>query len=247
MIAWQRHQEILEQVRKNGSVSVQTLVDILEASPATIRRDLTVLEEDGKVIRTHGAVVEVSSLSDEPSIARKQTRAPRIKERLGKRAAEQIPSGSSVYVDAGSTCLEAGKALLQRGDCTLFTNSLPLAQFAGTNPLYPLTVLGGEVRGWTGALVGPSALVWMNHLRFDVAVLGASSLDTNEGCFTTEMSEAAVKQAAAQHAEQVMILADQQKFQEKTPIRFLDWRLVHQLITDSLSHHLPIPVQVTTL
>lgn len=110
-----RQQKIMRLVRRAESVSVAELVELLDASPATVRRDVIQLEEAGKIVRTHGAIMDRRRLSGEPSFSVKRQRIPEVKRRIGAAVAEQIRPGASVFIDAGTTCLEAGLILLQRG------------------------------------------------------------------------------------------------------------------------------------
>jgi DeoR family ulaG and ulaABCDEF operon transcriptional repressor len=54
MHATEREKLILSAVSKTGFVTYRDLEAQLEASPATIRRDLTRLEEEGQIERVHG-------------------------------------------------------------------------------------------------------------------------------------------------------------------------------------------------
>jgi DeoR family transcriptional regulator, fructose operon transcriptional repressor len=217
-----RQQAIMRLVRRAESVSVLELVDRLEASPATVRRDLVQLEEAGKIVRTHGAVVDRRRLSGEPSFSVKRQRIPGVKRRIGRAVAERIRPGASVFVDAGTTCLEAGLVLLDRGGHTVYTNSLPLLYHAnGTSG--SLIGVGGEVRAISGALVGAMALDWLNHLRFDYAVIGASALEEKSGPLTTELKEAAVKKLAVARARTAILAADSSKFAEHADVAFAQW------------------------
>jgi DeoR family fructose operon transcriptional repressor len=232
MNAFLRQEKIVNLVRRNASMQVTSLVDTLQMSPATVRRDLARLEQTGRIIRTHGAVLDPASVGGEPSLEIKRGRWPEEKRRIASRVAEQIPPGSTVFVDAGSTCLEVGILLLARKDCDLYSNSIPLARY-GSGSGRHLTLIGGSVRGLTGALIGAPALAWLAELRFDVAVLGASALDLTSGGYTTEMEEASVKRAAAFQADRVILAADHSKFNEQAPVRFLTWEKVDCLVTDT--------------
>ena len=231
MSTFDRRQRILELVREDESIAVQTLVDTLGASPATVRRDLVELEKEGRVVRTHGGVLHPRKLSAEPSFSVKQQRVPAHKRCIGRAAASSIPKGASVFIDAGTTCLEAGLALLERNENTLFTNSLPLLYHGCSQP-GRVIALGGEVRSISRALVGGMALEWLRHLRFDYAVIGASSLDAEAGVFTTEMSEAEVKSQALLHAETALLAADSEKLTLNAPVNFALWQAFDYWITD---------------
>jgi DNA-binding CsgD family transcriptional regulator len=55
-----REKQILEQLKKSGSVSVQELAEALSVSTMTIHRDLNRLEEKGQIHKRHGS----ASLAD---------------------------------------------------------------------------------------------------------------------------------------------------------------------------------------
>ncbi|MGA0332687.1 MAG: hypothetical protein ACO3NW_01890, partial [Kiritimatiellia bacterium] len=152
--------------------------------------------------------------------------------KIGRMLAAEIPAGSHVYLDAGSTCLEVGMSLLARGDCPLYTNSVPLLYSAGDYP-QKITGVGGTLRNLTGALVGAPALALIRQLQFDVVVLGASGLSPDRGAFTTELSEAAVKQAAAASGKRILLAAVAEKIHSSAPVCFIPWEKVDLWFTDS--------------
>ena len=230
MIAHKRHQLILDLLREQSPVAVPELERRLRASPATVRRDLQWLERLGRVLRTHGAVMRPEDGAGEVPFDRKSRAALAEKAALGAAAAALIPGGASVFVDAGTTTLEAGRRLLARPDLTLYTNSLPLLQLepaAGTR----LVALGGEVRRVSLALVGAGALEWVRHLRPDVALLGTSGISVGDGPTTTELGEAALKGAMAEQAGRVVVLADASKWAAPAAVRYCGWSRVHDLLT----------------
>jgi DeoR/GlpR family transcriptional regulator of sugar metabolism len=220
--SFDRQKRILDLVRKDEALSVHALVEELGASPATVRRDLTQLEQEGRIVRTHGGVLHPSRLAAEPSFSVRQQQAPEEKRRIGRAVAAAVPSGATVFIDAGTTCLEAGLALLERAENTLYTNSLPLL-YSGASQPGTVIAVGGEVRAISRALVGALALRWLGELRFDVAILGATGLDPEEGAFTTELSEAAVKTAAIARATTTILAADSAKLGQSGTVRFAGW------------------------
>ena len=54
MIRAERHERILSQLSRHGTVSAQDLSEHLGASLATIRRDISELAERKALVRTHG-------------------------------------------------------------------------------------------------------------------------------------------------------------------------------------------------
>ena len=77
MIPDERRKEILELLDEKGYVSVKDLSQRLYVSLPTIRRDLTLLEREGYVLRTHGgASLSISDSFVEPFALRKKTNLP---------------------------------------------------------------------------------------------------------------------------------------------------------------------------
>lgn len=226
-----RQKKILHYVQKEESLTVDELVTLLEVSPATVRRDLVWLEEEGKIVRLHGAVMDRRSLAGEPSFLTKRGRVPKVKRKIGQLVAEQIPPGVTVFIDAGTTCLEAGVALLARGGNTLYTNSLPLLSHGG-NADSKVIGIGGEVRELSRALIGSMALDWIRHLRFDFCVVGASALDLKTGVMTTELNEAGVKRSIIESSKTAILAADSGKLDADATVQFAEWNQFQVWVTD---------------
>jgi DeoR family fructose operon transcriptional repressor len=153
------------------------------------------------------------------------------KKAIAAKAALLVPPDASVLVDAGSTCLEVGKALLERKDIRIITHSVALLQMAFRGEA-SVVCLGGELRKVSGALTGAGALGALASLHADVAFIGASGLDSREGCSTTELSEAEMKKALLIRCRRRILLADHTKWQNPSTIRFAAWREFTDWVTD---------------
>ncbi len=224
MIAQERLRSIAEIVAAREKIGVSELQDALGVSSATLRRDLAELETLGKVVRVHGAVVHPGFFRGEPSFAQKKRSAAGVKRAMASVAVELVPPRATVWVDAGTTCLEVGARLLARRDLTILTHSIPLAARAleGQDGAKVLLV-GGEVRAISGAAVGALALEWTNHLRADWCFLGASGLHPLEGASTTELGEASVKRAVLKRCTTKVLLCDAGKWDAPATVNFAAW------------------------
>jgi DeoR family fructose operon transcriptional repressor len=231
MFAHERFQAITSLLAKWQKMTVHELQRELGVSPATLRRDLTELEAAGKVIRVRGAVVHPGYFRSEPSFAQKSRVAAPAKRSIATEAAALVPSGNTVLVDAGSTCLEIGRLLLARKDVTLITHSLPLAALAHEGEAKVICI-GGEVRSISGAATGALALSWLDHLRADWCFVGASGLSVDEGASTTELSEAAMKTAILHRSETKVLVADSGKWERPSTVQFAEWSTFDYWVTD---------------
>jgi DeoR/GlpR family transcriptional regulator of sugar metabolism len=232
MFAHQRHNLIVRVLEQQGSVSVRELPSLVRASPATIRRDLELLAQQGHVVRAWGGVLHPDFALGESSFVEKVRTAAAAKAAIGRVAAAKIAGRATIFVDSGSTTLEAARYLLLRREVTIFTNSLPLLCLR--SPIRcRLVALGGEVRHVSRALVGALAMDWMSHLEFDYALIGASGLEARNGASTTEMLEAAIKKEAIERSRRALLLADASKWNHPAAVQFAEWNQFDMFITDA--------------
>ena len=232
MFAQERHNSIRKIVREKQRLSFAELQNLVCVSPATLRRDLSELEKSGDLIRVHGGVLDPLYARAEISFDERQQRLNAEKKFIAAKANELIPAGSSVFVDAGSTCLEAGKLLMRRADIRLITHSVALVS-ACSHAEASIICIGGELRKVSGALVGGNALNAFANLQFDFALIGATSLNS-EGCWTTEFTESEVKKNIITRAKRRIVLADQSKWQAPGTVLFSAWESINDCVVDQL-------------
>ena len=233
MFAQERLNAIRKIVRKHRRMNFAELHRLVKVSPATLRRDLAELEQAGDIIRVHGGVLDSGYVRAEVSFEERVVRNSSAKKAIAAAAALLVPAGATVLVDAGSTCLELGKALLGRKDVRLITHSVSLLE-AAFHGEASLVCLGGELRKVSGALTGGAALGALTSIHADIAFIGASGLDSEQGCTTTELSEAEMKKALLARASRKILLADHAKWRNSSTIRFAEWKDFNDWITDQI-------------
>jgi DeoR family fructose operon transcriptional repressor len=231
MFAHERRRLILGLLRKQQRVSTKELASRLKVSPATLRRDLAQLDRSGEVMRVHGGIILRRDAIDEPSLRQKSGLAIKAKKRIAARVVTEVPQGATVFIDGGTTCLEAGLLLRKRADLVIVTNSLPLIATYDSFEA-KLLVLGGERRAVSGALVGTMAIEAVARLRADVALIGASGLNSQDGPGTTELLETEIKREWIHRSGQAFLLADASKWNHGSMIRFADWSEFSAFYTD---------------
>ncbi len=220
MLASQRQDRILAEVRAHGAVRVADLVERLDVSEMTVRRDITELDRAGLVRRVHGGAVVPDGSgrpTDEPGFEEKSTWAPAEKDAIAALAAGTVEPGQAVALSAGTTThllarrIAADPALRP---LTVVTNSLPVAQtlhraVPGAGALD--VILTGGTRTPSDALVGPVADTALATLRVDRLFLGVHGLDES-GLMTPNLAEAATDRALLRSAAAVTVLADHTKW-----------------------------------
>ena len=214
MLARQRQERILEQVRRSGGARVSELVGVLGVSEMTVRRDIATLAGRGLVARVHGGATALTGRStDEPGFAAKSDIALAEKAAIAGVAAALVEPGDSVALSAGTTTFAVARALLAVPDLTVVTNSLPVAQLLHESRRTDLTVvLTGGVRTPSDALVGPVAVGALRGLHVDWLFLGVHGFDERAGLTTPNLVEGATDEALVASARRVVVVADSSKW-----------------------------------
>ena len=233
MYAPERHQEILTLARSAGRADVSELALVLEVTPETIRRDLSVLERQGLLRRVHGGAIPVERLGIEPGIADKEGLLAPEKLRIATLALNEIPDGGTVILDAGTTTVRLAEMLPGDRELQVVTSSLPIATVLAGRQNITLHLVGGTVRGRTLAAVGPWAERALADIHADVVFLGTNGITPERGVTTPDLGEAAVKRALVRAARRVVVLADHTKVGRSDFAKVASLEEVDLLITDS--------------
>ncbi len=171
-------------------VRLVELIDILKTSEATIRRDLNELEADKKLIRVHGGAKLLLKNNFERDMIQKRKINLEEKKKIAKKASRFLKDNQRIYLDAGTTTTALIPYILEKNDIAVVTNGYSHIQDLIKNGVR-VFLIGGEVKKKTQAIVGAVAVLSIKNFHFDVAFLGANSID-DEGCMTPDPEEAIV-------------------------------------------------------
>lgn len=232
MYAPERQQQILDMARGDGRVEVLALSDLLGVTTETVRRDLTALERRGVVRRVHGGALPVERMEVEPPLATRTAQNSERKRRIAARALEELPAEGTILLDAGTSTLALAEMLPDRDGLTVVTNSIAVAAILEGHSGTDLYVLGGRVRGRTGACVGDWLTSALADVCVDVVLLGANGFSPARGMTTPDQAEAAAKRAMVDAARRAIVLADATKAGDDHFHRFADLEVIDMLITD---------------
>jgi DeoR/GlpR family transcriptional regulator of sugar metabolism len=214
----QRQRRIAMRVREAGSVTVAGLEKELGISAATARRDLALLERQGKVKRTHGGAVPPGLTQHEDSFQQRLGEAVEQKKRLARAAATLLGADETVFIDSSTTAYYAARRILAgTSGVTFLTNLVPVMDlFSNADPSGRSMVgLGGIFRALTLSFVGPCTIHTIESYMVDRTFLSVKGI-TSEG-YLTDINplEAEVKKAMIRHAERPVLLVDGRKFEQR--------------------------------
>lgn len=198
-----RRRQILVRLDEDGRVEVGALAARLGVTEETIRRDLRVLELDGRLRRAHGGAVRTDL---DPAHDSGASGA------LAERALALIDPGSAVFLGAGSACESLAAGLARTAGTVVVTGSVPVAlAAAGAEEQAVVHLLGGTA-DTRGVLTGAWTREQLAGLRLDVAVVEALGVSADGRLLHASPEEAAVVAAAVELASTAILLGDPATF-----------------------------------
>jgi DeoR family transcriptional regulator of aga operon len=224
---------ILERLSARGSVDVAELSADLAVSPASVRRDLQLLESQQLLTRTHGGAVSSGVLYELPMRYRGG------QHHQAKRAIAKYTAGligqevTSVGLNGGSTTTEVARSLAGRSGLRVVTNALNIAAELAVRANIELVVCGGSARSESYELVGPLAELTLSNINLDVAVIGVDGVSPKAGLTTHHEVEAQTNRCLLRTAAQVIVVADSSKIGRRGFARISELAAVSDLVTDS--------------
>ena len=207
-----RQKYLIEILSEKGQITISELVDRLQVSADTLRRDLSDLEKQGLAQKNHGGAIalNLSAMNRQ----NRNTLLPDTKKRLGKMVAEKIPGGSTLFLDAGSTVLAVATQI--QGPMTVITPSLDIAQHFSTRADIQLILLGGK---------------WDMQQRL-FAGSATVSLHADLGLSASQEADAEVKRAMLAASAEHWLVADHMKLNHCEPWLVAGLADIHQLFLD---------------
>ena len=107
----ERHQYILDKLKKEGSVNVLDICEEMNVSSVTIRKDLKVLEDKNLLFRTHGGGTLSNPYTSDRHVNEKEKIKAEEKMDIGEVAASLIIPNDCIIIASGTTVLSLAKSI----------------------------------------------------------------------------------------------------------------------------------------
>jgi DeoR/GlpR family transcriptional regulator of sugar metabolism len=229
----ERLDQIVTLVQERGRVSVADLSDHFGVSAVTIRNDLTSLQQQGLLVRTHGGAVIRPDLNMEPpAFALRKELHLAEKERIGRAAAALVRDGDSVALDASTTAWQIARHLKGRQELTVVTNGLFIALEFLDSPGVTVVMPGGSLRAASASLVGDQGACILERYHMQKGFFGAGGFTLEEGLTDTNQYEVELKQRMVERSKQVIAVVDSSKWGQVTFASLAAVEQLDHVITD---------------
>lgn len=228
-----RQRTLLDQVRAQGSASVEALAQHLRVTPQTVRRDIRLLSAAGLLGRFHGGASTPGAPTENTAYRARQLQNQAGKLAIARAIAAELPAECSLILNIGTTTEAVARELVQRPGLRVITNNLNVAATLCDNPRCELIVAGGIVRAQDRGIVGEAAVEFIAQFRADIAVIGISSIEADGSLRDFDYREVQVSRAILERARQVWLAADHTKFHRPAMVQVGHLRQVQRLFTDA--------------
>ncbi|MFP4510123.1 MAG: DeoR/GlpR family DNA-binding transcription regulator [Spirochaetota bacterium] len=230
----ERRRYITQKLRESGTLRVDQLSDELQVTTVTIRSDVAELERRGLAVRSRGVILapEGHELPRNVSNTIKENLAE--KEAIAKTARTLLEPGQTVIIDGGSTNAVFARALHDI-QLTVVTNSVPVILELVPETDIDIIVSGGILRKPSMSLVGEFSRSLYEHIRADIAFVGAAAVSVEHGPSGPNLLEAETKRSVIASANSVCLLVDSAKFGQTKLAHICSWDKITYLVTDRIS------------
>lgn len=229
-----RQQTIIDLLIQHHSLTTDVLSTQLNVSKETIRRDLSELQAQGKVLRNHGRAKYIhreNQDSGDPFHIRLKSHFTH-KADIAREALEWIEAGMVIALDASSTCWYLARQLPDI-DIQVFTNSHPICLELGKREQIQLISSGGKLERKYGCYVNPSLISQLKLLDIDLFIFSCEGIDSHGGLWDSNRVNAGFKSLLLKRASQSLLLIDKSKFNRSGEARIGHLDEVTHIVSDT--------------
>ena len=226
-----RHSGIVALVRQRGFMAIEALANHFDVTVQTIRRDLNLLSEEGRVLRYHGGAGLPSSIEN-IDYTQRQVMNPAEKDRIARLVAAEVPDHASLFINIGTTTEAVARALAGKRDLQVITNNLNVASTLARSTDFKIVLTGGTVRNRDGGIVGAASCDMIAQFRVDFGIIGISGIDEQGTLLDFDYDEVRAARAIIRNSRATYLLADHTKFSRHPMVRMGSLSEVSALFTD---------------
>lgn len=183
MFIEERHEEILRIIQREGSITNARIQQEFGIGYDSAKRDLRLLEEQGKLKRTHGgaiAVRQVASGKPEKYMNRDIQVIRDNYVQIARYAVSLIEDNDTIYITAASVGYFMAQHLPENIRIRAVVNSIEIAELLRPLDNVRVIMLGGEMDS-KGICRDSLTVTMLQRLRFDKAFITAAAISPEFG------------------------------------------------------------------
>ncbi|MBR2988925.1 MAG: DeoR/GlpR transcriptional regulator [Clostridia bacterium] len=225
----ERQDRIYEIILRTGNATVEQLQSEVYASPATIRRDLKVMEEEGVISRVWGGAVVNKSGVDKPVFVRSVENVE-PKKAIAKKALRFISDNDTIFLSSSTTVEQLCRLLYRYTDLTVITNCLDFVDIIRKSLSFKVFLPAGQLHE-RHDLVGPLAVNSIEKFNANVFFFSCSGIDEN-GFTSNDIERLEIFSAMAKNSVKTVLLCDCSKVDKVATYRGFGFDKIDFVIMD---------------
>ncbi|MBG9789213.1 cytochrome C [Brevibacillus laterosporus] len=231
MFAEERRGKILEILHEAQRVLVKELAEQFHVSIDSIRRDLSIMEEQGLLKKTHGGAIPVSAVRKPvvPSAVRIKDGPSHITA-ISKTAVSYIQEHDTIFLSGTNLHFHMVKYLPQHMPITVVTNSIKIAEQLRESENTDVYLIGGQVKK-TGLISDIIANEMVKQFTIDLCFMTAGAISL-QGVSTPTPEVASFSRAVLEVSRRRFILASHENMEHDAFSKIGPLNSFHLLITD---------------
>lgn len=227
----ERHRRMMEALTVRGALRVAELARMFSVTEETVRRDLSRLEEEGLIERSHGGAMRVEKAESESPYWMREVRNRPEKNCMARMAVRHVREGDRIFIDASSTGLHVAQHL-PNFEGTVMTNSMQTADVLARQNQIRVILIGGEVSARSMSCLGAAATSMLEGYHADLLFLSCRGIDFERGIYDVSEQQAAVRKCMLDQADRRILLMDHTKYQVRSLIRVAGLEVFDHIIVD---------------
>lgn len=231
MVSFERTHKIMEILAQKKFIATSQLEDLLFCSTSTLRRDLIALEKEGKIIRSHGEIHLVTSNNIEHAYSTRTLENSAAKKHIAEIASTFLAHNQSIFIDSSSTAACLIPYFEKYNNLRIITNGIVAATHLNCMENISLFLSGGYLGHNTSSVLGDFALDFIDNFHADLAFFSCRGLD-RYAAYEADHNQARIKQKMIQNADNVILLADNTKFNTSHYFKLANYQALDYIITN---------------
>ena len=233
MLKKERHDFVMRQINLHNRVLSSDLVQLLNVSEDTIRRDLQEMSDDNLLYKVHGGALSKSyhSTFDDSTVYAKEAKIC-----IAKKTISLIKDGMVILTGGGTTIIELVKQLPENLQATFFTISPLVAVELSKYPKIEVILIGGLFSKNSQITYGGHVISQLSEINADLCLLGTSAIHPKDGLTDTDWEINQLKKTMLSSAKKSAVLCISEKLNISLRLKVISLKDISYLITELPNH-----------
>ena len=235
MFMEERQEEILKLLNENGKVLVKELAEKFGVTEDSIRKDLGVLELDGKLKRTYGGAVPIREKLQMAEANKRRISDVDAKRKIAVAAVKIISPQDFIFLDNSTISIAIAEILSKsEKNYKILTCMVDVLVMLARNPKIDLIFAGGRINKSRDGFCDGLNLEFISKFRPDISFIGVVGADVKKNSLSANNVEGGLhKKKILEISKKNFVMAESRKIGTEAHYSFATFEKVFGLITET--------------